>query len=158
MMTNTLSDRKCVVICHNNKSTCIVCRMVLAPSGTSMILGNSEGGIRRFQLDFRGPVPRVVEVSGRQAGSGEKSTTSSAWPHWHCDHRYAEQCLLQGQDLRGLQRIGPVRYVGRGRCQPAIACFCLNMSKIRYSRLAGATIVYIHEMCVVMGGDTHVYA
>ncbi len=38
--------------------------MALAPSGSALLLGNSEGGIRRFQLDTRGETPRVIEVTG----------------------------------------------------------------------------------------------
>ncbi|GBF92567.1 hypothetical protein Rsub_05181 [Raphidocelis subcapitata] len=38
-------------------------RMALAPSGSALLLGMSDGGVRRFQLDLTGPTPRVIEVS-----------------------------------------------------------------------------------------------
>ncbi|KIY93619.1 hypothetical protein MNEG_14344 [Monoraphidium neglectum] len=38
-------------------------RMVLAPSGSALILGMNDGGVRRFQLDLSGPSPRLIEVS-----------------------------------------------------------------------------------------------
>jgi hypothetical protein len=37
--------------------------MALAPSGSALLLGMSDGGVRRFQLDLTGPTPRVIEVS-----------------------------------------------------------------------------------------------
>jgi hypothetical protein len=44
-------------------------RMVLAPSGSALILGMNDGGVRRFQLDLSGPSPRLIEVSGERRGS-----------------------------------------------------------------------------------------
>jgi len=37
--------------------------MALAPSGSALLLGMSDGGVRRFQLDLTGASPRVIEVT-----------------------------------------------------------------------------------------------
>ena len=41
--------------------------MALAPSGTALLLGMSDGSLRRFQLDTSGPSPRVIETTGALA-------------------------------------------------------------------------------------------
>lgn len=38
--------------------------MVLAPNGKSLVLVMSKGGIKRLDLDTKGKVPKVTEVSG----------------------------------------------------------------------------------------------
>jgi hypothetical protein len=55
-------DGMCVLEC---------CRMLMCPWGSSLLLGNANGGIRRLQIGSDDPVehrPKLVEVSGQQFG------------------------------------------------------------------------------------------
>jgi hypothetical protein len=45
------------------------CRMILAPTGNTLLLGNANGGIRRFQIMHTGSVPKLIEVSGKPYNS-----------------------------------------------------------------------------------------
>jgi hypothetical protein len=49
--------------------TLVCCRMLMCPWGSSLLLGNANGGIRRLQIGSDDPVehrPKLVEVSGQQ--------------------------------------------------------------------------------------------
>lgn len=71
-----------------------VCRMIMCPFGTSLLVGMASGGIRRLQIgreNVQSQKPKLVEVSGRrnsmlvgrQGPSHDKSATVGA-AHGQC--------------------------------------------------------------------------
>jgi hypothetical protein len=51
------------------KCLLVACRMLMCPWGSSLLLGNANGGIRRLQIGSDDPLehkPKLVEVSGQQ--------------------------------------------------------------------------------------------
>lgn len=52
--------------------------MVLTPNGKSLVCVMSKGGIRRLELDMRGKVPKVSEVSGEAAACSQPLSTRQA--------------------------------------------------------------------------------
>jgi hypothetical protein len=120
-----LSQRSHCVTCgptHNitNGAVCGVCccSMALSPSGTTLLVANSDSGLRRFQLDLRSKVPGLIEVSGgwgvggcvggRGGGGGGYSTPQQ--------QRQAQQVQQQGAwAYRGIRSVGQTA-TPRSRC------------------------------------------
>lgn len=64
------------------------CRMNICPWGTSLLVGNANGGIRRLQIgteSYHSKIPRLVDVSGQQQKQQQSQAATPARPVGHCE-------------------------------------------------------------------------
>ena len=75
------SFSRLVVACHHLSWALLhMHRMAAAPSGKCLVFAMGKGGIKRLDLDARGKVPKLNEVSGQPQHHSPPSTALT----WLC--------------------------------------------------------------------------